>query len=301
MKPSVRHVVLNLSLEQQVRSILKRSGGSLYLPSPATTFQDSAGEIPGAVDAPVGFLMDIGQGGLSNIGPNQITNGTFDSDTTGWTTINGMTIASVSGQMQCTLGAAGFPSVQFALGAISSGEGYRIEFDYNNTTSHGIWARLENGTIKNIPSGTSGHAQILSIAQSNSANTKVHFMANSSSPTAGQNFIIDNVTAHKVPGRHFYQLTTANKPVLRQTSGRYWMDMADGTDLLTMGALTGYTAATLIHSVLNTGQITLENQNISAGYSWTQDNSAGLIICPTAPSPRNLVLLQRYMSKLAGV
>jgi hypothetical protein len=59
LSPNLRQVVLAPSLEQQVKAILKRSGGSLYLPSPATTFQDSAGTIPGAVDAPVGKLLDL--------------------------------------------------------------------------------------------------------------------------------------------------------------------------------------------------------------------------------------------------
>jgi hypothetical protein len=52
-------LLFNRTLEQQVRSILRRSGGSLYIPSPATCFTDSAGTTPCAVDDPVGKLLDL--------------------------------------------------------------------------------------------------------------------------------------------------------------------------------------------------------------------------------------------------
>jgi hypothetical protein len=52
-------ILFNRTLEQQVKSILLRSGGSLYLPLPSTCFTDSAGTTPCAVDDPVGKLLDL--------------------------------------------------------------------------------------------------------------------------------------------------------------------------------------------------------------------------------------------------
>jgi hypothetical protein len=62
-------VLFNRTLEQRVRSILRRTGGSLYVPSPANCFQDSAGTTPCAVDDPVGYLKDM-------IGTNHATQAT---------------------------------------------------------------------------------------------------------------------------------------------------------------------------------------------------------------------------------
>lgn len=59
MMPAVRHVVLNPSLETRVKNLLRRSGGSLYVPSPTNCFQGSAGTTPCTVDSPVGYLRDL--------------------------------------------------------------------------------------------------------------------------------------------------------------------------------------------------------------------------------------------------
>jgi hypothetical protein len=64
-------ILFNRTLEQQVKSILLRSGGSLYIPSPATCFTDSAGTIPCNVDDPVGYLKDL----IGTINATQATAG----------------------------------------------------------------------------------------------------------------------------------------------------------------------------------------------------------------------------------
>ena len=57
MRPGVlRH---NRSVQAVAASILKKYGGSLYIPSGATCFQDSAGSTPGAQDQPVGLMRDL--------------------------------------------------------------------------------------------------------------------------------------------------------------------------------------------------------------------------------------------------
>ena len=57
------------SLRSAVKSILKQYRGSLYVPSPATCFQDSAGTTPCTVDSPVGKLLD-------SVGTNHATQST---------------------------------------------------------------------------------------------------------------------------------------------------------------------------------------------------------------------------------
>lgn len=54
---------------QRTKSILAYFGGALYVPSPASCFQDAAGTIAGAVDAPVGKLLDL-------VGANHATQAT---------------------------------------------------------------------------------------------------------------------------------------------------------------------------------------------------------------------------------
>jgi hypothetical protein len=306
LNPNLRQVVLAPSLEQQVRAILKKSGGSLYLPSPSTCFTDSAGTIPCTVDDPVGFLMDTGQGGLSNLGPELVTNGDFSNGATGWTLQYSSTIAVVTGEMQLTVGTSQIQGRFRQQLSTVIGKTYRISGTYRSgqngknvslkvSNNSNLDSAYLNSTVNNTTSNLNYSGYFTATA------TTTYIGGHIDTATQGNTAYFDNISVQELPGNHATQATTADKPILRQTSGRYWMDMADGTDKLTVLGLSGYTASTLIHSVLGTGQTTLENQDISAGYNWTQDNSAGLIICRTAPSPRDLALMQRYMNKLAGV
>src|SRR3990167_8241272 len=69
-------------------------------PSDFTTmYQDSAGTTPvTAVEQSVGLILDKSKGLV--LGPELVTNGGFDSDTTGWTKLGNWTISG--GQAVCT-------------------------------------------------------------------------------------------------------------------------------------------------------------------------------------------------------
>lgn len=69
LSQAIQQVLFTRPLEKEVPDIVKKYGGSLYIPSPANCFQDSAGTTPCTVDSPVGYLKDL-------VGTNHATQGT---------------------------------------------------------------------------------------------------------------------------------------------------------------------------------------------------------------------------------
>lgn len=58
LSQAIQQVLFTRPLEKEVPDIVKKYGGSLYIPSPATCFQDSAGTTPCTVDSVVGLMLD---------------------------------------------------------------------------------------------------------------------------------------------------------------------------------------------------------------------------------------------------
>jgi hypothetical protein len=203
LNPNLRQVVLAPSLEQQVRAILKKSGGSLYLPSPATCFTDSAGTTPCGVDDPVGFLMDTGQGGLSNLGVNKLLNatglGTIDS---GWS------VSSVNRTYTATAAAA-FTAGRILFPAINVSTAFFVEYTLI-ANSGSVRLQIAGGAgVNGATRSTSGNYSEIILA--NAGNNSVNFQAGGS----GFDGVISNVSIREVPGNHATQTTAGFKPILR--------------------------------------------------------------------------------------
>lgn len=58
LSQAIQQVLFTRPLEKEVPDIVKKYGGSLYIPSPANCFQDSAGTTPCTVDSVVGLMLD---------------------------------------------------------------------------------------------------------------------------------------------------------------------------------------------------------------------------------------------------
>lgn len=79
----------------------------LAIRSRITLFQDVNGTQPvTAIEQQVGLRLDSSSR-VSRLGPNLVVNPTFDTDTSGWTSFGGATLAVVSGQLQVTADATG--------------------------------------------------------------------------------------------------------------------------------------------------------------------------------------------------
>lgn len=118
---------------------------------------------------------------------------------------------------------------------------------------------------------------------------------------AGTTLTIDSISAREVAGNHAGQPTTAAKPILKFTSGKYWWDFDGVDDALTRTFAAGYESATVINAAPG-GQVTLTGQNIVGAYPITTDTYGQIIVKESASlSAGQIAVLQAYANSLAGV
>ena len=181
----------------------------------STLYQDSNGVTPcTAAGDPVGLILDQSRGGLSQIGAELVTNGTFAADSD-WTKGANWTIGS--GVATKTGGAAN--NLTQTIGSTAAAW-YRISLDVTRSA----------GTLT-VSLGTSGTTYAITATGSYTffilagSGTQTLTLAGDSS-FAGT---VDNVVVRNVPGNHAYQSTSGQRPTL-QTSGGLWYLSFDGTD-----------------------------------------------------------------------
>ena len=174
--------------------------GLWYDPSDLPTmFQDSAGTTAAAIEQPVGLLLDKSKGLV--LGPELVTNGTFDSDTT-WTKDSGITI---SGGEAIFSGASSGRGVYKQELTHSAGKFYSVSYDLNLTSgSVAVWLGVYGATRT-----TSGsYTQVI---KAGSTNNLVGVFSITPSTTA----TVDNISVKELPGNHATQATSTARPVLR--------------------------------------------------------------------------------------
>ena len=131
-----------------------------------------------------------------------VTNGTFDTDTTGWTAGNSATLAIDTARLKITSSGSGNG---FAYQGVSTkiGSQYRVSFDY--TTGTGglalVWVStttLNDGDVlQRGDFSTSGNYTVTFTAQS----TTSYIRIGANVPTGGLTYFFDNVSAKKLdPG-----------------------------------------------------------------------------------------------------
>ncbi len=201
---------------------------------PQYLFEDSAGTIPASTSGtgPVGKWSGTTEEAL---GSELIANGTFDTNTTGWTVKYGTgTIASVGGALVLTA-----TSTEIAYQAISTvvGKQYRIRFQaISYAPSSGFYAVIKSdnnsATLNAIDIGNMAFGNVSGDFVATSTTTYILLQANgTSSFTASW----DNISVREViSGVTAFQSTTANKPILRKTpaTGIYWTDSNTSTSAL---------------------------------------------------------------------
>ncbi len=213
-----------LPKDYYIKSIFRSGEQGIWLdPSDfSTLFQDSAGTTPvTAVGQPVGLALDK-RLGLA-LGAELVTNGGFDSDTA-WAKGSGW---SISGGKAVRVAAGGGSTINQSA-ALVAGAIYRIEFDYYNVTTTGLYAALRGGVTVSGPnvSLTSASGRYSCFIRAVSGNNT--FDISCSDPATSGSF--DNFTIRELPGNHAYQTTSASRPTLQQDSnGLYYLSF-DGTD-----------------------------------------------------------------------
>ena len=176
-----------------------------------TVFQDSAGTTAGAVNQPVGLVLDKSKG--LALGAELVTNGDFSNGTTGWTA-NFLSASVVGGRVELTRTGTG-QSFYTSISTVA-GKWYEINFEYQNgSTSGGIYIGTAVGfadvlATTSLSSPTEKLQKILFLATS--ATSVVHFYL-----LANGTYYLDDVSVKELPGNHRYQTTAASRPILRGT------------------------------------------------------------------------------------
>jgi len=184
-----------------VKSILSLFTGSLYLPSPSTCYQNSAGTTQGAVDQPVGLMLDS----MGVLGPELVTNDDFGAGSAGWSLGAGF---SVSSGALVASSAPAFTSSAFATVTPTPvvGRVYRLTYDLV-VTSGSVAAIC--GAQKGSTKTASGTYTDTLIASSTAA-ALCQFQPQSTFSGA-----IDNISVKEITGNHATQATAGFRPILR--------------------------------------------------------------------------------------
>jgi len=197
--------------------------GVWYDPSDLTTlFQDTAGTLP--VTTPgqtVALALDKSKGLV--LGSELVTNGTFDSGTTGWVAgfglVNG-TFAASAGVATLTQGSSDTsPRFVTTMTGLIVGNSYRLNFTSFGQSGSGdkyvVWTNASNGTggtTLNQGGAINWGGQNRTFLVTATATT-MYVAVGLVSGTTGSSVSIDNISVKELPGFHATQATTASRPI----------------------------------------------------------------------------------------
>jgi len=205
--------------------------GLWHDPSDLTTlFRDSAGSDPVTADGdPVGLMLDKHLG--LELGPELVTNGTFDTDVNGWqitTTYPTFTIASVNGHLRMEGGnPSGTTYGAKQDMAFQQGKTYQLSFDLISGPTNRYVRVLDvsGGVVRSLAVGSDigiGTNNLIFTAQSNESGLSFEVFRDGVAEW-------DNISVRELPGNHAVQNTTSMKPAYRTDGTLHWLEF-DGDD-----------------------------------------------------------------------
>jgi len=189
--------------------------GCWYDPSDFTTlYADTAGTTAiTAVEQPVGLMLDKSQGLV--LGSELVTNGTFDTNTTGWTVLGTATFVSTGGQGVLTVSSGSFFAGQAVT--VTSGKWYEVRASFiSKTAASSAFFRAgtsaiggtEYFTVSPTVDGTSLIYRVL-------ATTSTMYVAVGVN-ASGYSSTWDNISVRELPGNHARAANGSTaRPVLR--------------------------------------------------------------------------------------
>lgn len=257
--------------------------GAWYDPSDLTTmFQDRAGTTPVTADGQtVGLILDKSKGLV--LGSELITNGTFDTDATGWTAQNA-TLSVTGGQLTVTTVAPGNYGISKQAISTVIGKKYRCDSTAVNSNSLAWIAKSDNSTIpfgtNSVRSPIDGVGTGFPITArwwfTGTATTSYIFLC--SSTTAGNNVVFDNISIKEYDGNHATAPSDAARPLKTSTGLSKWINYDAVDDVLntTFTSSLG-SSCTVCRANVGGAPTILTGQTIGTSYADSTDN-AGLII-----------------------
>lgn len=197
----------------------------------ANLYQNPPATIAPAVGNPVGALMDVSRG--LEVGNQLISNGAGDT-TTGWSSLFYNTnIASVGGELQCTIAAGQLVARAATPISVSIGKTYRISAKVRCGAGTSISAikvstapSLDGAALTTDGNALTTHITVTGLFVADATTMYAGLHAQGSS---GGVAYFDDITIQEIKGTHAFQSTTANMPTLRVTpeTGRYWLESID--------------------------------------------------------------------------
>ena len=216
--------------------------GVWYDPSDfSTLYQDAAGTTPvTAVEQPVGLMLDKSKGLV--LGPELVTNGTFDTDTSGWTAFDA-TLSIVDGKLRVDTGidyGRAFQAIP-----VVAGKTYLVTATVTNVS--GSTATIVNfspdlieggdAPIGNSSSGIGSRQASFVWTAPQTRSYAIRVQNNNTDPNSINDF--DNISVRELPGNHAFQTTSASRPVLKASPPNLTFDAVDDLMQVTLPAITG--------------------------------------------------------------
>ena len=192
--------------------------GVWYDPSDLTTlFQDPAGTIPVTGPAQtVGLALDKSKGLV--LGPELVTNGTFDTDVSGWASgVSAPTRSWVSGTMRIENTGVGFTNetAQQQIN-LTVGKTYRLTIECVSETAIDGFFTLSTLAGNKNTNNVFGVDQPLAAGQTSvrifTAAFSTYYLHLLVSGNAGGAIVVDNISIRELPGNHATQATAASRP-----------------------------------------------------------------------------------------
>jgi hypothetical protein len=205
----------------------------LFDPSDLSTlFQDSRGTTPvTAVEQPVGLMLDKSKGLV--LGPELVTNGTFESDINGWIVSSQFQSSTAvewsNGALHVYNTQAGYGESRSAAIPLTIGKQYVLEMDILEGTTDRYWIIIGSSpsddnvgriTVTSESGGTSpsGYKRWRYSFVASYATAYLYFATNK---LAGSHLYADNISVRELPGNHASQPTATSRPVLSARVNQY--------------------------------------------------------------------------------
>jgi hypothetical protein len=178
--------------------------------SPSVCFTDTAGTTQAQVGQAVALALDSSRG--LKLGPELVTNGTFDVDLTGWTVGPGLSATAVGGRVEVSRSGGITANNAFKTFVPTvAGRFYRIGIDviqnsgFARNYTNSVGSSLAGFVAASIPG--SGRYEV--VVQAVDSQIGLNYWCDDLSTT-----ILDNISVRELPGVHWTQPTLANRPIL---------------------------------------------------------------------------------------
>jgi hypothetical protein len=248
--------------------------GQLMPVDPAYLYQDTAGTTPvTATGQAVALQLDQSKGLV--LGPELVTNGTFDTGISGWSSGLGSPtlswVPSNAMRITRTVAPVNYSVVSQTISGLTVGKRYNVTSTFNNVGS-GTNPYL---AINGVAVGTD---RLSFVATATSHTLEV----NTTTGAIGTSFDVDNISVKELPGNHDTQPTVGSRPIYGKHPANGYRNMLAASDALSTQSVT-VTAIAHTLSFTGTGTVTLSGASTSGPLVGTgASNRVSLTFTPTA-------------------